>query len=57
VVEPNREQLVEISSLVDRGELRPTVDRVYDLDDARAAFVRSMEQGKRGKVVLDIGND
>jgi NADPH:quinone reductase-like Zn-dependent oxidoreductase len=56
VVEPDREQLVEISSLVDRGELRPAVDRVYDLDDARAAFERSMEPGKRGKVVLRIGN-
>ena len=57
VVEPDRDQLVEISALVDRGELRPTIDRVYDLGDARAAFERSLEQGKRGKVVLHVGGD
>jgi NADPH:quinone reductase-like Zn-dependent oxidoreductase len=57
VVEPDRDQLVEISALVDRGGLSPAIDRVYDLDEARAAFERSLEQGKRGKVVLRVGGD
>jgi NADPH:quinone reductase-like Zn-dependent oxidoreductase len=56
VVEPDRDQLIRISELVDRGELRPAIDRVYDLDDARAAFARSMAAGKRGKVVLRVGD-
>jgi NADPH:quinone reductase-like Zn-dependent oxidoreductase len=56
VVEPDRDQLVEVSELVDRGALRPVIDRVYDLDHARAAFARSMAGGKRGKVVLRVGD-
>jgi NADPH:quinone reductase-like Zn-dependent oxidoreductase len=56
VVDPDRDQLVRISELVDRGELHPVIDRVYDLGDARAAFARSMAGGKRGKVVLRVGD-
>jgi NADPH:quinone reductase-like Zn-dependent oxidoreductase len=54
VVEPDSGQLDEIRSLVDRGELRPSIDSVYPLDDARAAFERSLSPGKRGKVVLRV---
>jgi NADPH:quinone reductase-like Zn-dependent oxidoreductase len=54
VVEPDGGQLDEIRSLVDRGELRPSIDSVYPLDDARAAFERSLSPGKRGKVVLRV---
>jgi NADPH:quinone reductase-like Zn-dependent oxidoreductase len=57
VVEPDRDQLAEVSTLVDRGELRPAIDRVYELDDARAAFERSMTGGKRGKVVIHVGGE
>jgi NADPH:quinone reductase-like Zn-dependent oxidoreductase len=57
VVEPDRDQLAEVSTLVDRGELRPAIDRVYELDDARAAFERSMAGGKRGKVVIRVGGE
>ena len=54
VVEPNREQLVELAGLADRGELRPLVDSVFPLNEAPAAFARSMEPGKRGKVILRV---
>lgn len=54
VVEPNREQLVELAGLADRGELRPQIDSVFPLSEAPAAFARSMEPGKRGKVVLRV---
>jgi NADPH:quinone reductase-like Zn-dependent oxidoreductase len=54
IVEPNREQLVEIGRLADAGELRPLVDSVFPLGEARAAFDRSMQPGKRGKVVLRV---
>jgi NADPH:quinone reductase-like Zn-dependent oxidoreductase len=52
VVEPNRAQLVELSQLADRGELRPEIDSTFALADARAAFERTMARGKHGKVVL-----
>ena len=57
VVEPNNEQLLEIARLVDAGELRPAIDSVFPLADARAAFERSEQRGKRGKVVLRVSDE
>jgi NADPH:quinone reductase-like Zn-dependent oxidoreductase len=57
VVEPSREQLVELARLVDDGAVRPVVDSVFPLAEARRAFERVMMPGKRGKVVLRIGVD
>lgn len=54
VVEPNREQLVQLAGMIDAGELRPAIDSVFPLSDARAAFERSLASGKRGKVVLRV---
>jgi NADPH:quinone reductase-like Zn-dependent oxidoreductase len=54
VVGPSREQLVELAGLVDAGKVRPEIDSVFSLADARAAFERSMARGKRGKVVLRV---
>jgi NADPH:quinone reductase-like Zn-dependent oxidoreductase len=54
VVEPNREQLVEIARLVDLGTLRPAIDSVFPLSEAPAAFERSLGPGKRGKVVIRV---
>src|ERR671935_225461 len=54
VVEPNRDQLVELARLVDEGTLRPAVDSVFPLAEARAAFERVTTSGKRGKVVLRV---
>lgn len=54
LVEPNRAQLVDLARLVDEGALRPAIDSVFPLTEARAAFQRSMERGKRGKVVLRV---
>jgi NADPH:quinone reductase-like Zn-dependent oxidoreductase len=56
VVEPNREQLVALAKLVDSGDLRPAIDEVFPLADARAAFERTMGGGKRGKVVLRVAD-
>ena len=55
LVEPNREQLVELARLADSGDLRPAIDSVFPLADASSAFRRSLERGKRGKVVLRVG--
>jgi NADPH:quinone reductase-like Zn-dependent oxidoreductase len=54
VVEPNRDQLAELARLADAGELRVAVDAVFALADGRAAFERSLERGRRGKVVLRV---
>jgi NADPH:quinone reductase-like Zn-dependent oxidoreductase len=53
VVEPSREQLVELAGLVERGQLRPTVAGVFELAEAREAFER-LEQRPRGKIVLRV---
>jgi NADPH:quinone reductase-like Zn-dependent oxidoreductase len=57
VVEPSRAQLVEIARLVDEATLRPAVDSVFPLADARAAFERSLASGKSGKVVIRIDDE
>ena len=54
VVEPNGDQLEELVRMVDNGILRPSVDSVFPLEEARAAFERSLLPGKRGKVVLSV---
>ena len=54
VVEPDRGQLAELARLADDGLLRPEIDSVFPLDEARAAFERSMAPGKRGKVVIRV---
>ncbi|HEY6568440.1 MAG TPA: NADP-dependent oxidoreductase [Actinomycetota bacterium] len=57
VVEPDGAQLVELAGLVDEGELRPEIDSRFPLSEARAAFERVQATGKRGKVVLDVGDE
>ena len=57
VVEPNREQLLELARLVEDGTLRPAIDSVFPLTEGRAAFERVMGPGKRGKVVLQVVKD
>jgi NADPH:quinone reductase-like Zn-dependent oxidoreductase len=55
VVEPGRrEQLAELAELADEGRLRPAIDSVFPLSDARAAFERVAVPGKHGKVVLRV---
>jgi NADPH:quinone reductase-like Zn-dependent oxidoreductase len=54
IVEPNREQLIELARLADAGELRPAVDSTFPLERAAEAFERVVARGKHGKVVLDV---
>jgi NADPH:quinone reductase-like Zn-dependent oxidoreductase len=54
VVEPSREQLTEVARLAGEGLLRPAIDSVFPLADARAAFERVAMPGKKGKVVLQV---
>jgi NADPH:quinone reductase-like Zn-dependent oxidoreductase len=52
VRDANGTQLREISRLVDEGVVRPHVDAVYPLADARQAFMAKSTQHIPGKVVL-----
>jgi NADPH:quinone reductase-like Zn-dependent oxidoreductase len=54
VVEPHGAQLVELARLADAGDLEPTIDSVFSLEDVGPAFARVAERGKRGKVVLSV---
>jgi NADPH:quinone reductase-like Zn-dependent oxidoreductase len=54
IVEPNRDQLTSIARLADAGELRPPSIDVFPLASARAAFARSVEPRRPGKVVLAV---
>ena len=54
VVEPDRDQLRSIARMTGSGELRPAPVELYPLASARDAFARSLEPGRRGKVVLEM---
>ena len=57
VVEPNRDELLDLGRLAESGVLMPEIDSVFPLGEAHAAFSRLAERGKRGKVVLKIAGD
>jgi NADPH:quinone reductase-like Zn-dependent oxidoreductase len=50
-----RERLEALSRLVDAGALRPQVEAVLSLDQARQALTRVAGRHTRGKIVLQIG--
>jgi len=57
VVEPNRAQLEQITEMIETGDVRPEIDSVYPLDEARKAFERTNARGKHGKVVVRLAQD
>jgi NADPH:quinone reductase-like Zn-dependent oxidoreductase len=57
VVEPSREQLVELARLVDSGGLDVAIDSTFPLSEAAAAFERSLDSGKHGKVVIRVAGE
>lgn len=50
-----RPRLEQLTSLVDGGKLRPQVETVLPLDQAREALARVAARHTRGKIVLQIG--
>ncbi len=54
VVEPNGQQLSQIGQLLDSGQIRPIVDRVFPLAEARQAFEESEKGHAQGKIVLRV---
>jgi NADPH:quinone reductase-like Zn-dependent oxidoreductase len=54
VVEPNREQLIQIGTLIDAGRIRPIVETVLPLAQARQAYEQGARGHTRGKIVLRV---
>ncbi len=54
VVEPNREELIQIGTLIDAGHLRPIIDTVFPLSQARQAYEQGARGHTRGKIVLRV---
>jgi NADPH:quinone reductase-like Zn-dependent oxidoreductase len=54
VVQPDRDQLLEITSRLNNGSLRAFVDRVLPLSELSSAFEGKLKKRRRGKLVADI---
>ena len=54
IVEPGRQQLVEIGRLLDAGELRPVVDTVVPFSQASEAYTATFKKRGRGKLVIAV---
>jgi NADPH:quinone reductase-like Zn-dependent oxidoreductase len=54
VVEPNRDELIQIGTLIDAGHLRPIIDTVFPLAQARQAYEQGARRHTRGKIVLRV---
>jgi NADPH2:quinone reductase len=54
LVHPDGEQLAQIAHLIDAGQIRPHVDAVYPLREARKAHEYSQKGHTRGKIVLQV---
>lgn len=54
IVEPKRGQLAEIARLISEGKLKPAVEGVFDLSQAREAYALAAGKGKQGKVAVRV---
>jgi NADPH:quinone reductase-like Zn-dependent oxidoreductase len=52
--QPNGAQLAEIARLVDSGKVKPAIDRILPLSEARRAHELSQSGHTRGKMVLRV---
>ncbi len=57
IVEPRRTQLIELSRLIDAGMIRPIVEAVLPLNQAREAYERGIRDHPRGKLVLAVSGN
>jgi NADPH:quinone reductase-like Zn-dependent oxidoreductase len=54
IVRPSGEQLRQISAMLDAGQVRPIVEQVFPLAEAREAYQTGISGHPRGKIVLKI---
>jgi NADPH:quinone reductase-like Zn-dependent oxidoreductase len=57
LVEPSRTQLNELSRLIDSGMIRPVIEAVLPLNQARQAYERGIKEHPRGKLVVAVVGD
>ncbi|GCE23775.1 NADP-dependent oxidoreductase [Dictyobacter kobayashii] len=57
IVEPDRQQLLQIGQLIDSGKIRPIVDTVFPLSEGRQAYAQGAKGRTRGKIVLRVRDD
>ncbi len=55
-VGPNAQILNELRTLIDKGQIRPVVDKVFKFDEVKQAQNYSQSGKARGKIVLEIAN-
>ena len=53
-VQPDGAQLSKIAELIDSAKLKPTIDRILPLSEARRAHELSQNGHVRGKIVLRV---
>jgi NADPH:quinone reductase-like Zn-dependent oxidoreductase len=54
IVEPNRQQLIEVAELIDQGSLRPVVDTILPFSQAPLAYAGKVAKKGRGKLVVAL---
>ena len=54
MVEPNRDELIQIGTLIDAGHLRPIIDTLFPPAQARQAYEQGARGHTRGKIVLRV---
>src|SRR6266496_2695950 len=54
VVEPNRQQLIQIGALIDAGQVRPIIETILPLSQASQAYEQGARGHTRGKIVLRV---
>jgi NADPH:quinone reductase-like Zn-dependent oxidoreductase len=52
----NRKEFAEVTRLVFQRRLRPIIDKIYPLDQLRAAHERLEAGAQFGKIILTVGN-
>jgi NADPH:quinone reductase-like Zn-dependent oxidoreductase len=56
-VKPDGRRLADLGKLIDAGKLRPLVQEVFPLEDAKKALELSRSRHVGGKIVLSISED
>ncbi len=54
VVEPNHNELIQIGEWIEAGRVRPVIDTVFPLAQARQAYQQAAQGHARGKIVLRV---
>jgi len=57
IVEPNRQELIQLGQLIDSGGVKTTIAEVFPLEQAQKAFEKGLAGHVRGKIVLRIADD